>query len=260
MTGSLAPSLRLQSTIVHALIMQDMNRRYAQSRLGSLMAVVEPLILIGGIYILRAYIQGATRVGSVSLALFLVTGFLTYFCFRFVVSAVAASGQRRTAALMFPQVTALDAMIAQSISSCVIYAAVLVLAFGLLVVWTGIRPNDYLYIFIAGFLTLAQAVAVGLVLGCILRVFPGLQLFVGLLMRIDLLFSGAMFLAAELPRSILPYVDWNPTFHTIEMMREAWFPGYVSPLADPAYVVELIIVLLAIGLSFERITSARIPG
>lgn len=255
MTGSLAASLRLQSTIVHALIMQDMNRRHADSRLGSLMAIVEPLLLLVGIYFLRTVVKGAGTVGGVPIALFLVTGFLVHYCFRRVVQAVMTAGARKASAQALPQVTSLDVVAAQALSTLAVFTAVMIVGFTALMLGYGIRPNDTLMVFIGSGLTLLLGIAVGLAVVPLVRVFPGLRMFIGLLLRIDMVFSGAAFLASEVPTSLLPYVSWNPTFHTIEMMREAWFPGYVSPIADPAYVVAVFIVLLAIGLAGERLTS-----
>jgi hypothetical protein len=44
----------------------------------------------------------------------------------------------------------------------------------------------------------------------------------------------------------------------MEMIRDAWFITYTSPIASPLYVAEWIIGLLMLGLSLERY-QRRIP-
>jgi capsular polysaccharide transport system permease protein len=64
--------------------------------------------------------------------------------------------------------------------------------------------------------------------------------------------SGLFFCITMLPLAFWPYVTWNPLFHVTELVRDAWFEGYVSPIASPTYVVECTLVLLFLGLSVER--------
>ncbi len=47
-------------------------------------------------------------------------------------------------------------------------------------------------------------------------------------------------------------MSWNPIFHALELMREAWWPAYVSPSADAGYVLTCIFFMAALGLVLER--------
>jgi hypothetical protein len=38
----------------------------------------------------------------------------------------------------------------------------------------------------------------------------------------------------------------------MEMLRDAWFVTYTSPVADPVYVLEWVLGLMLLGLSLER--------
>ena len=254
MNESLSASLKLQSTIVHALILQDMSARYARTRLGVFTAVVEPVVVVGAMYIIRFYIQGQHSVGGIPMVLFVVTGFLTDFCFRIVTGIIISSTERKTSSRMFPQVTSLDVVIARAISSTTITGGAMIVVFFIASLMTGRPPADMLLCFIAGWAVFSLAIPVGMVLGVVLRKLPGLRILVGSLLRVNLVLSGAFFLGTELPARLLPYVSWNPTFHIIELMREGWFHGYVSPIASPAYILVCCLGFLSLGLPLERLT------
>lgn len=254
MSGSLAASFRLQSTIVQALILQDMSARYARTRLGALTALFEPVMVVIGTYVIRFYIQGAHSIGGIPMVLFIVTGFMTDFCFRIVTGNVMSSADRKAPSRMFPQVTSLDVVIARAISGTTVSAGAMVITFIIASLMTGRAPSDVLYCLIAASLTFTLAIATGLMVGVILRRYPVMRVFVGALLRINFVLSGAAFLGTEFPRQYLGYISWNPTFHVVEMMREGWFRGYVSPVANPIYVLACIAGLLSIGMPLERLT------
>lgn len=69
-----------------------------------------------------------------------------------------------------------------------------------------------------------------------------------LVMRVNMIASGKMFVANSLPGSMLPYFDWNPLFHAIDQMRGAIFINYYPRVTDPTYPFLFAVVLLMIGL------------
>lgn len=258
MSPPLAPALRLQSTIIHALILQDMSRRYANTRLGALTAVIEPVLVVAALYLFRVFLQGQVRVGGMPVALYLVTGFMPGFAFRIVASTVMSAAERKASARMFPQVTSLDVLLASAISSSMVSVGAMLIVFVATAVGLDMMPADLLMVFLASWLTCVLGAAVGIVLGVVLRRLPGLRLVISSLLRINFILSGVAFLGTEVPPGLLPYVSWNPTFHAIEMMREGWFRGYVSPVAEPLYILACVTGLVAVGLPLERITNRKL--
>jgi len=92
----------------------------------------------------------------------------------------------------------------------------------------------------------------GLVVSAPFRSFPPLKQFIGYSNFALRMSSGMFFCITMLPLTVWPYFTWNPLFQTTELVRDAWFEGYVSPVASPMYVAECTLVLLFLGLSVER--------
>jgi len=254
MSNATSAALRLQSSIVHALILQDMSQRYARTRLGALTAIIEPLVMVGSLYLLR-YLTSGSTVHGMPLALFIASGFLPVYGFRLVASAVMAATSRRAAARLFPQITSFDIILAQAIASTLISAATMMLAFAIAVLLTGVPPADLLTMFVACWLILMLAAAFGLLIGVVLRRLPGFVLIVSALLRVNMMLAGAGFLGTEIPPKLLPLITWNPTFHCVELLREGWLHFYESPFADWGYVLVCTLAMLAIALPLERLSG-----
>lgn len=254
MNGEFAGAWRLQTTIVHALMRRDTQARNARTRLGLLMEILEPAAMIFTIIAMRYYVTGGGRIYGVPMALFVTTGYMPYHFFRLGMSKISAAARNKTPTLMFPQVTTFDAIVARGMEMFVSYTAAMVLSFTLVGVIFKCAPQDMLLILISMSLDIWVASAVGILVGVASRFFPVIGIVLPPLMRLLILFSGALYLATEIPPQLLVYVRWNPLFHIIEMMREGWLEGYVSPVEDPSYVVTVSIILTALAMWTERAT------
>jgi capsular polysaccharide transport system permease protein len=99
----------------------------------------------------------------------------------------------------------------------------------------------------------------GFALSGAVRVFPGLGKIIGISIFALRMLSGMFFCVAQVPSQYWVYLAWNPLLHITELVRDAWFESYVSPIASPAYVLEFALGLLLFGLAIERFKS-RIPS
>jgi capsular polysaccharide transport system permease protein len=102
------------------------------------------------------------------------------------------------------------------------------------------------------------SVGLGFVLSGVYRVFPMVAKFWSMVTRVLRMTSGMFFVITMMPLAVWPYLSWNPILQIAEMLREAWFATYVSPIADPMYVAAWILGLLLFGLSIEKFMR-RIP-
>ena len=93
-----------------------------------------------------------------------------------------------------------------------------------------------------------------LIISSISRIVPAVNNLVLPIRRLGHFVSGVLVTGADTPTSFLPYMTWNPLFHALELMREAWWPAYVSPIADAWYVFRCLFFLFAFGLILERAT------
>jgi capsular polysaccharide transport system permease protein len=104
----------------------------------------------------------------------------------------------------------------------------------------------------------AMGVGFGFVVGAARRVFPPIRQFVSYYTLTNRMVGGMLFVITQIPSVLWPWFTWNPVLHCSEMMRDAWFVTYTSPVASPAYVMEWILGLLLLGLSLERFVR-RVP-
>ena len=249
-------AVRVQKSILHALLLRDMHARYAGSRIGVLVEVFDALLQVAFMIAIRYVLKGKHGPYGMSLAVFVTTGYLTFYIFRVLLVRTMAAMSSRASALMFPLVTDMDVVVAAVLSTVVTYALVLVLCFATAVLlFGGEPPRDLLGVIGAAAMMMWLGTSCGMVMGVIVRIFPGLRILVGPALRIGMYASGALYLASELPAWLLPYVVWNPTFHVIEMMREGWIGTYDSPVASLSYVLEVGLIATLLGLALERTTG-----
>jgi capsular polysaccharide transport system permease protein len=68
-----------------------------------------------------------------------------------------------------------------------------------------------------------------------------------------------MFYTAQTaPPMALPYLWYNPLFHSTELMREYYYYDYTSPIFDPYYYYGWALTSLAVGLALERLLRHRL--
>jgi len=73
--------------------------------------------------------------------------------------------------------------------------------------------------------------------------------------RANMVASGKMFAANNLPAAVLPYFAWNPLFHTIDQARGAAFINYtphVTSIMYPVYFSSAVLVIGMMGEFFAR--------
>jgi ABC-type polysaccharide/polyol phosphate export permease len=97
--------------------------------------------------------------------------------------------------------------------------------------------------------------AIGLVLLALRPWFPtGVSLISTIYQRANMIASGKMFLANNLPAYMLPIFSWNPLFHTIDQARGYVFINYNPMNTNWHYTLWVGIVLTMIGLMGEFYT------
>lgn len=108
-------------------------------------------------------------------------------------------------------------------------------------------------------LSWASGCAIGLVLLAAKPWVPGLVKIASLFyMRANMIASGKMFVANDLPTSMLAMFDWNPLFHMIDQARGFAFLNYNPHNSSLSYPIKVTIVFLMIGLMGEFVTRRSV--
>lgn len=82
----------------------------------------------------------------------------------------------------------------------------------------------------------------------------GVTLISSIYMRVNMIFSGKMFLANKMPGYLMPWFDWNPLFHTIDQGRGFIFLNYAPHYTSITYPIWIAGTCAVIGLMAEFYT------
>ncbi len=245
-----------QWRIWKALVLRDMMAEFSESRLGYLWRIGLTVASISIVFALRAARKGGalhSMSPHFSFAVFLVTGFPLWMCFRQVCSSVLGATDRSDPLLMLPQITILDMVVAQAVSETVLQAAVfLVMCVGVSIIWKEppAQPAEVMLMFIA---VAWLGAAFGLVMCPIQRLVPPLAQIIMVFKRALMWVSGTIFTIDQIPTQYWPYLTWNPLLHCTEGARQFWSGGsYHSPIFSPIYIISCGFVLTLVGLVMER--------
>lgn len=249
-------AVRVQGRVLNALILREMMSRFGRTRLGYLWALVNPVLLIATLYVVFTTVQRAHF--GLPLLMFLVSGYMTWQLFQGTVSRCQEAVRGNIGLLMYPQVTALDVIFARAVLEILTYTVVLAILTVVAVLIEGpswpARPLEALFAF---WMSGLYGFFVGMIAASVTAHFRAADNLIGAVLRLGFFLSGVLFTGAVLPSWSLPWVAWNPLFQVIELVREGWFAGYVSPAADPWYVAKWLILLAAVGLVSERMSRGQ---
>jgi capsular polysaccharide transport system permease protein len=235
--GRRFPELATMMEVVGAVLMRDMQTRFGHSKFGFLAYLLLPfahLALIVGIYRIfgRVAPLGNDPIVYFSLAV------CCFVLFSYPYGYVFRSPVDNKPLLYFPRVKLIDILIARAILEMLgaIIACCGVFAF-LIVGGFKFEPHDF-PLMLVGF---ASAIYIGISLGILVGVLAALwaPLFYAANLLRGLFWgtSGAFFLPGmlpELPREIVAYF---PLLQSVELVRVAYYPDYVSPILDISYLI-----------------------
>jgi capsular polysaccharide transport system permease protein len=256
---SLARGAFIQFQVIHALILRETRTKFGEHQLGYLWAVLEPLFWVltfWGMY----QVIGRPISGGLDNLTFLTTGVLTYELFSNNVSRIAEAINGNKPLLFYPQVQPVDLVWARAALESVTIGAVFVLILGGNAFVRGEWPQiDSALMVFAG---LAAAAFLGTGLGLMLcmlgEMFPVVDRLSGPVMRPLFWVSGLFFTLDEVPAEVRDLFLLNPVLHTLEVVRDGWYPEYSSPLVSLFYPFCFGLAFMVVGLLLERIVRRRL--
>ncbi len=249
----------IQKDVIFAIFVREMNARFSSYTFGNVWLVLEPLIMMS-MYIVIFGLRGRGEFGFVEPPVFVFAAFLP---FRLLwnstmkkASGVVAGSAGLTG---FRQVRLFDIFLARMVIEGGLFIVVGVLL-GLILIWAGFDPVPrdplrllwyciMLWLFAGGFGLLA----------CLVSQFAREIEKVINLATMPLLFLSAVFFPMTLvPKPMQDALAINPLVHAMELVREAWFTNYVSPVADENYLFVWMIVTLGLAIASYRLMWQRI--
>lgn len=243
----------VQARVIHALVLREVNIKFARQRLGYLWAFVEPAAFVAAFALILS-LGGRSLPAGMPAVPFLITGIIPFFLFREVATATLRGVSANKALLVYPQVSAFDVMIARFVlettTTIVVFAALLgaLMGFGIDVRLE--RPVEafgwLIGMGLAGF-------GFGAACGALEPLFPAVERIVpAVVLRPLFWISGVFFTAGMLPPELRDLALFNPLLHMIELLRSAFFHEFENQHAGYTYPVFSLLIMLFLAALLHR--------
>lgn len=253
----MASGLVVQGRVIMALILREVHTLYGTSRLGYLWAVIQTMFGIGIFWGIRE-IAGAHAPHGMSILMFLLAGFGTWYIFSNIVIKCLNAVSGNKALLTFPQVTPLDLMLSRAIVvwgtqlfSCCVIAGIST--------FCGVSPavTDWTGFFFVILVIPLLGLGCGMLCASFAVFWPTLEKIIPMILRIMFFTSGIFFSVSSFPKNIADILLLNPVMQLIELLRQSLSRGYVTPIYSYIYIFSFCVVVLCLGGLLERYARKR---
>lgn len=250
-------SLQIMQDTVFALMMRELKTRFGAKKLGYFWAIAEPAAQ-ASIMALMFSMIGRSSLAGVPVALFMISGIMPFKFFSKLLPQLAGSVQGNKALFTYRQVSVIDPLVTRLIIEVVTYILVFCIILAVMA-WAGInvQMQDFLAFLMVNVLLISLGLGIGLLLCVASAYWEDTSKVVAMVMTPMFMISGIFFTATMIPQKYHYLFDWNPIFHIIELIRQAMFVSYTSPIADWQFVAFCALVTNAAGLMLYQVSRQR---
>ncbi|MEO0344416.1 MAG: ABC transporter permease [Pseudomonadota bacterium] len=249
--------------IIWTLIRREVATRFGEGALAYLWAIAVPLSWIGFGLVAFSMFERAIPVGGPP-AVFLMSGILPYVIFRQSVTYILRASQTNMGLLRVPGICRWHQILAYALLEALTCVAICSLVI-LTTIWitSAEPPQNPLVLGFAFVLAWVWGSIIGTVCACYADQHPSLTRIVPLALRPFFWISGVFFLARELPSDLQKQLAMNPLFQITDLVREAWYWEYQSPIFSFQYQMLStfagVTLILAILLRFDASKQRAAP-
>lgn len=234
--------------MVHSLLQQS-----RKAKLGYFWELFDPMMQIGiwfGFYVL---IGANRKIYDMNMFLFLGTGIVSLFFFQKIAVEMPAAMRKFKGFARFPSVTQTDTLIAGALLEAVLMTIVSFIIFGTIVLCGfGFAPANPTGVFAALACLGILGFGFGWFNAMVLVFVPVYGKFLPVVWRILLFTSGAIFPLERLPPHIFQYLQWNPVYQGVDLVRSEWSYTHESTTSSDGYVLLCAVGFLLFGLLLQR--------
>lgn len=244
---------------VYALFIRELRTRFGGSRLGYFWALFEPAAQTAALAVVFSLI-GRHSISGVPVALFMVTGVLTFKTFVKIMTQSGNAVQANKALMAYRQVEPVDPVITRFVIEMATYFLVLVMLVTLMFWFLDydVVPANPLEVLAVVMVLSLLGCGLGLLVASGVEYWPDLAKLVGVVTTPLMFVSGVMHSASMVPQQYWQYFTWNPIFHCMELLREAWFASYYSGFGDWGFVLAVDLLVWSLALVVHRFGRVRL--
>lgn len=238
--------------VYHATV-RDVRKGKGNALMALATEILQGCILVAFFYVLIEFMgmRGVAVRGS--FILYVMTGVFLFMTHNKAVGAVSGGGPTNPM-LQHAPVTTLMLITSGAMSALYTqFLAVIVITFVANVIIDPFTVYDLKGVSLCFLLAWFSGVAIGILFLSLRPFFPtAIGIIQQIYTRANMIFSGKMFLASNLPGYILPFFIWNPLFHTIDQARGYAFVNYTAKVTTLLYPIVLSLVFILIGMMIEH--------
>ena len=242
--------------LIYHNTVRSVRKTHANAFMAILMNILQTVIFVLAFYLMFSVLglRGAAIRGD--FLLYIMTGIFLYMVnTRTVTSVLGSEGPSSPMMKHRPMTTAIAISSAALGALYIQILSMLVVTYVYHVIWGPISIHYWPGAFAMVLLSWFYGVAVGI---CLLALKPWFPSFTGtaamIYTRANMVASGKMFVANQLPGYMLAWFSWNPLFHAIDQARGFTFSNYFPHFSSWEFALKVTCVLLLIGMMGEFYT------
>lgn len=227
--------LRVQSRVIHALIMREIITRYGRRNLGFLWLFLEPAIFTLGVTVLWSTVRVGHGQRDFPITALVLTGYTASLAWRYGAGRTLAAVNANLALLYHPVVTVLDLLLSRilleiiGVTGAFVFLVFLFSSAGLMEL-----PVNYWYVIVGWSLQIWFSAGLSLLVGALGTVYETVERIWHVTSYILFILSGTFFLVEWLPPELREYALYMPTVNNIELLRY----GFVGDIMTPYYNIH----------------------
>ncbi|RMB12463.1 capsular polysaccharide transport system permease protein [Eilatimonas milleporae] len=251
-------SLDIQRDVLFAIFLRELKSRFSGYVLGNVWLILEPLMMMV-LFITLFGLRGRGEFGFVEPPVFILAAFLPFkMLWGSTMKQNMTSRGAALSVLNFRQARLFDIFLARTLVEGGVAVIVgIVLMIGL--AWLGVNPLPRDPLSMLGYAAILWVFAASAgILFCVVSSFSReIEKLINLI-NLPLLFLSAVFFPmTAVPEPARTWMAYNPLVHPLELIREAWFPLYQSPVASLSYFAWWTVGAMTLALASYRLQWRR---
>jgi capsular polysaccharide transport system permease protein len=232
------------ASTIHTIMLREVRCRFAGDPLGYAWTFLVPLLWIGTLMFFFTLL-GRSPAIPVDTPAFIATGVVPYVLFRYTITSMSRVASTHRHLIHFGGVRISDLLFAAALLEVLNAIVIFTMIWLLIAISFAPAPIHNPLEFINGLLlTAVFGTAVGRFAAILGMVSETAKRMVPVVLRPMFWISGIFFTATELPSNLLPYLQWNPLLHAIEITRSGVFLDYTSSFANMAVPLGVSAIFL----------------
>jgi ABC-type polysaccharide/polyol phosphate export permease len=241
--------------LFHATV-YDIRKAHRNAFVGLLIEILQSMIMILTFFLMYVLLDFTVSAIHGDFLMFLMSGIMLFMLHAKTITTVVKADGHSSAMMQHAPLTTFVSIGAAALS--VLYLqllSILVILILYHVLWMPLEIEDPVGAMSMILLSWMSGLGIGLLFFSLRPWAPDVVgIGASIYSRLDMIFSGKMFVANTLPGYMLAVFYWNPLFHTIDQFRGYIFINYNPHFSSPTYALWVSLALIMAGLMIESQT------